>query len=59
MRFGRIIQVCALRAMRKLSDTRDKIYGTATRQMHGVVPCRVCSEHDLALLHPFDMAAIA
>lgn len=31
--------------MSKLSHTRDKIYKTVARQMHGVVPCWVCGEH--------------
>ena len=31
--------------MSKLSITRDKIYKTVARQMHGVVPCWVCGEH--------------
>ena len=31
--------------MSKLSHTRDKIYKTVARQMHGVVPCWVCSKH--------------
>lgn len=31
--------------MSKLSLTRDKIYKTVARQMHGVVPCWVCGEH--------------
>ena len=30
--------------MSKLSLTRDKIYKTVARQMHGVVPCWVCGE---------------
>ena len=30
--------------MSKLSHTRDKIYKTVARQMHGVVPCWVCGE---------------
>lgn len=33
--------------MSKLSHTRDKIYKTVARQMHGVVPCWVCGEHVL------------
>ena len=33
--------------MSKLSLTRDKIYKTVARQMHGVVPCWVCGEHVL------------
>ena len=35
--------------MSRLSLTRDKIYKTVARQMHGVVPCWVCGEH---VLHP-------
>ncbi len=35
-------------AMSKLSHTRDKIYKTVARQLHGVVPCWVCGEHVLA-----------
>lgn len=31
--------------MSKLSLTRDKIYKTVARQLHGVVPCWVCGEH--------------
>ena len=31
--------------MSKLSHTRDKIYKTVARQLHGVVPCWVCGEH--------------
>ena len=34
--------------MSKLSHTRDKIYKTVARQLHGVVPCWVCGEHVLA-----------
>lgn len=33
--------------MSRLSLTRDKIYKTVARQMHGVVPCWVCGEHVL------------
>ncbi|MDB5965796.1 MAG: endonuclease [Polaromonas sp.] len=33
--------------MSKLSHTRDKIYKTVARQMHGQVPCWVCGEHVL------------
>lgn len=33
--------------MSKLGFTRDKIYKTVARQMHGVVPCWVCGEHVL------------
>ena len=33
--------------MSKLSLTRDKIYKTVARQLHGVVPCWVCGEHVL------------
>jgi len=28
-----------------LNLTRDKIYKTVARQLHGVVPCWVCGEH--------------
>ena len=31
--------------MSKLSHTRDKMYKTVARQLHGVVPCWVCGEH--------------
>ena len=31
--------------MSRLGLTRDKIYKTVARQLHGVVPCRVCGEH--------------
>ena len=31
--------------MSKLSHTRDKIYKTVARQLHGIVPCWVCGEH--------------
>ena len=31
--------------MSKLSHTRDKIYKTVARQLHGVVPCWLCGEH--------------
>ena len=31
--------------MSKLSLTRDKIYKTVARQLHGSVPCWVCGEH--------------
>jgi 5-methylcytosine-specific restriction endonuclease McrA len=31
--------------MSKLSHTRDKIYKTVARQLHGVVPCWMCGEH--------------
>lgn len=31
--------------MSKLSHTRDKIYKTVARQLHGVVPCWVCGLH--------------
>ena len=31
--------------MSRLSHTRDKIYKTIARQLHGVVPCWVCGEH--------------
>lgn len=33
--------------MSKLSHTRDKIYKTVARQLHGVVPCWVCGQHVL------------
>lgn len=33
--------------MSRLSHTRDKIYKTVARQLHGVVPCWVCGEHVL------------
>ena len=33
--------------MSKLSHTRDKIYKTVARQLHGLVPCWVCGEHVL------------
>lgn len=36
-----------LHAMSKLSYTREKIYKTVARQLHGVVPCWVCGEHVL------------
>ena len=35
--------------MSKLSLTRDKIYKTVARQLHGVVPCWVCGKHVLPL----------
>ncbi len=31
--------------MSKLAHTRDKIYNTVARQLHGVVPCWVCRQH--------------
>ncbi|MFC5520201.1 HNH endonuclease [Polaromonas jejuensis] len=31
--------------MSRLGHTRDKIYKTVARQLHGVVPCWVCGEH--------------
>ena len=31
--------------MSSLTLTRDKIYKTVARQLHGVVPCWVCGEH--------------
>ena len=34
--------------MSTLSLTRDKIYRTVARQLHGVVPCWVCGEPVLA-----------
>ncbi len=33
--------------MSRLSLTRDKMYKTVARQLHGVVPCWVCGEHVL------------
>ena len=33
--------------MSKLGHTRDKIYKTVARQMHGVVPCWICGTHVL------------
>jgi 5-methylcytosine-specific restriction endonuclease McrA len=33
--------------MSRLGLTRDKIYKTVARQLHGVVPCWVCGEHVL------------
>jgi 5-methylcytosine-specific restriction endonuclease McrA len=33
--------------MSRLGLTRDKIYKTVSRQLHGVVPCWVCGEHVL------------
>ena len=33
--------------MSRLALTRDKIYKTVARQLHGVVPCWVCSQHVL------------
>lgn len=33
--------------MSRLALTRDKIYKTVSRQLHGVVPCWVCGEHVL------------
>ncbi len=33
--------------MSQLSLTRDKIYKTVARQLHGVVPCWVCGAHVL------------
>jgi len=33
--------------MSRLFYTRNKIYNTVSRQMHGVVPCWVCGEHVL------------
>ena len=33
--------------MSRLSLTRDKIYKTVARQLHGVVPCWICGEHVL------------
>jgi 5-methylcytosine-specific restriction endonuclease McrA len=31
--------------MSALSLTREKIYRTVARQLHGVVPCWICGEH--------------
>lgn len=31
--------------MSRLSLTREKIYRTVARQLHGLVPCWVCAEH--------------
>jgi 5-methylcytosine-specific restriction endonuclease McrA len=31
--------------MSRLGLTRDKIYKTVARQLHGSVPCWVCGEH--------------
>lgn len=33
--------------MSRLGHTRDKIYKTVARQLHGVVPCWVCGQHVL------------
>ena len=33
--------------MSRLFYTRNKIYNTVSRQLHGVVPCWVCGEHVL------------
>ena len=33
--------------MSRLAHTRDKIYKTVARQLHGKVPCWVCGEHVL------------
>lgn len=33
--------------MSRLGLTRDKIYKTVARQLHGQVPCWVCGEHVL------------
>jgi 5-methylcytosine-specific restriction endonuclease McrA len=33
--------------MSRLGHTRDKIYKTVARQLHGVVPCWMCGEHVL------------
>ena len=35
--------------MSRLSHTRDKIYKTVARQLHGVVPCWVCGRHVLPI----------
>lgn len=39
------IPICA--RMSRLSLTRDKIYKTVARQLHGVVPCWMCGQHVL------------
>jgi len=31
--------------MSKLAHTRQKIYNTIARQLHGQVPCWVCGQH--------------
>lgn len=31
--------------MSRLAHTRNKIYKTVARQLHGVVPCWVCAQH--------------
>lgn len=33
--------------MSRLKLTRDKIYKTVARQLHGVVPCWLCGQHVL------------
>ena len=33
--------------MSRLGLTRDKIYNTVARQLHGEVPCWVCGQHVL------------
>ncbi|MEY2838406.1 MAG: hypothetical protein RJB60_705 [Pseudomonadota bacterium] len=33
--------------MSRLGHTRDKIYKTVARQLHGQVPCWVCGQHVL------------
>ncbi len=33
------------RPLSRLALTREKIYKTVARQMHGVVPCWVCGQH--------------
>jgi 5-methylcytosine-specific restriction endonuclease McrA len=33
--------------MSRLGHTRDKIYKTVARQLHGNVPCWICGEHVL------------
>jgi hypothetical protein len=33
--------------MSRLGHTRDKIYKTVARQLHGKVPCWICGEHVL------------
>ena len=40
--------------MSRLGLTRDKIYKTVARQLHGVVPCWVCGEHVLPAAAPLE-----
>jgi 5-methylcytosine-specific restriction endonuclease McrA len=44
---ARCVNNCPKRTldMSKLSHTREKIYKTVARQLHGVVPCWMCGEH--------------